>query len=83
MIKTYFEKNEKCQTCAHFGFCSVYWGTDCKRQGGNKTPRLNQSVAIKKDASMKKKTLLQKKIQHKCLAAFDPITTRRVNWHLT
>lgn len=31
---------EFCRSCIHFDFCSVYWGAECKRQGGKKIPRM-------------------------------------------
>ncbi|MFA7076838.1 MAG: hypothetical protein WC147_00275 [Syntrophomonas sp.] len=31
---------EKCLSCIHYGYCAIYWGADCKRQGGKKIPRM-------------------------------------------
>ena len=31
---------EYCLTCNHYGYCAIYWGAECKRQGGRKTPRM-------------------------------------------
>lgn len=31
---------EFCNSCVHFGYCMIYWGVECKRQGGNKTPKM-------------------------------------------
>lgn len=39
MIKTE-SGTEYCTSCVHFGYCMVYWGVECKRQGGNRTPRM-------------------------------------------
>lgn len=33
-------RNENCTPCVHFGYCIVYWGANCKRQGGNRIPRM-------------------------------------------
>lgn len=38
MIKT--EATEYCTSCVHFGYCMIYWGVQCKRQGGSKIPRM-------------------------------------------
>jgi len=38
MIKT--EATEYCTSCVHFGYCMVYWGVECKRQGGKRIPRM-------------------------------------------
>ena len=32
--------NENCTSCVHFGYCMVYWGVECKRQGGKRIPRM-------------------------------------------
>lgn len=29
-----------CTSCVHFGYCMVYWGVECKRQGGKRIPRM-------------------------------------------
>lgn len=34
-----------CVSCNHFGFCKIYWGTECKRQGGGRIPRLKSMKA--------------------------------------
>jgi hypothetical protein len=39
MIKTE-SGTEYCTSCVHFGYCMVYWGVDCKRQGGKRIPRM-------------------------------------------
>lgn len=39
MIKTE-SGTEYCTSCVHFGYCMVYWGVECKRQGGNRIPRM-------------------------------------------
>lgn len=44
MIKTQVA-TEFCVSCGHYGYCMIYWGADCKRQGGKKTPRLKTRAA--------------------------------------
>ncbi len=39
MIKTE-SRTENCTSCVHFGYCMVYWGAECKRQGGKRIPRM-------------------------------------------
>ncbi len=29
-----------CNSCVHYGYCMVYWGIDCKRQGGTRIPKM-------------------------------------------
>jgi len=42
MIKTE-SGTEKCTSCVHFGYCMIYWGVECKRQGGKRIPRMKPS----------------------------------------
>lgn len=44
MIKTE-SRTENCTSCVHFGYCMVYWGVDCKRQGGKRIPRMKPTPA--------------------------------------
>ena len=37
-------KAETCLSCGHYGYCLVYWGAECKRQGGNRIPRLKSML---------------------------------------
>lgn len=41
---------EICRSCNHFEFCMVCWGRECKRQGGNRTPKLKSSTVPGKRA---------------------------------
>lgn len=36
---------EFCNSCVHFGYCMVYWGVECKRQGGKRIPRMKPTPA--------------------------------------
>lgn len=36
---------EFCTSCVHFGYCMVYWGVECKRQGGKRIPRMKPTPA--------------------------------------
>ena len=69
--------NEKCLVCFHYGFCQLYWGTECKRQGGTRIPRLKNGRSIKKNASSRQKPT---KMERCKLKTFEVIRTRRENW---
>ncbi|MEA4925116.1 MAG: hypothetical protein VB084_07360 [Syntrophomonadaceae bacterium] len=71
--------NKKCRTCMHFGYCKVYWGIHCKRQGGAKIPKLKtiyeetRLMAAKPDERPKPQRSKKTEI-------LDPIRTKAVNW---
>lgn len=69
--------NAECQTCKHFGFCKIYWGAECKRQGGIRTPRLKSAKeSLKADTTGTSVA----KIKSKPTTLDQTIRTRVVNW---
>lgn len=83
MINGQFSINDKCQTCNHLGFCQTYWGEACKRQGGDRQPRLKSSQVKQSLSEKKQKTVKPDKLHKSKRSMSQPITTRRVNWDLT
>ncbi|MDD4775659.1 MAG: hypothetical protein PHG75_04040 [Syntrophomonas sp.] len=69
--------NAECQACNHFGFCKIYWGPECKRQGGTRTPRLKSAREGFKNETMEMAGLKQRT---KRVSLDQPIRTRVVNW---
>ncbi|MDD3364194.1 MAG: hypothetical protein PHZ03_04380 [Syntrophomonas sp.] len=64
-------KTEMCLSCNHLGFCQVYWGAECKRQGGNRIPRMKPMLVEAR----------QKVDQpNKVIEMFEPIRTKVANW---
>jgi len=81
---------ETCLSCIHAKFCLVHWGTECKRQGGKRIPRM-RSIKVKgkqnasksvKDVPAKKKPVNKKleKPRQIIFNLFEPIITRVANW---
>lgn len=71
---------ETCLACDHFGFCQVYWGIDCKRQGGYKIPRMK---SLSKETKLKIKmpeAEQPKKQRDKKFQILEPIRTRVAIW---
>jgi hypothetical protein len=66
-----------CISCGHFDFCQVNWGTDCKRQGGKKIPRL-KSIAVDTRQIIPK--TVSKNMEKKLTEMFEPIRTKAVYW---
>jgi tRNA(Arg) A34 adenosine deaminase TadA len=73
--------NAQCSACTHFGYCKIYWGPECKRQGGDKIPLLksakekfnyetNQPVLAKPETESANRRFKQ----------YEPIRTRVVYW---
>ncbi len=78
MIINDLHDNADCRVCNHFGFCKVYWGPECKRQGGSRTPRLKSANERSKTDSAQ---LVGKKKSVTVRVAIDqPIRTRAVSW---
>jgi len=75
---------EYCLSCAHFQFCLVYWGTDCKRQGGNKIPRMkSKRVEERRMADRqqsKKHKPMNTKPKNQIIKISEPIRTKAANW---
>jgi len=82
MIKIRSNTNEKCNRCNHHGFCQIYWGTECKRQGGKRIPRLKKGYLEKQTVPNKNIIVQNHESKQQNLQAFEPIRTRRVNWAL-
>ena len=80
------ESNTKdCPSCCHFGFCMVYWETDCKRQGGTKIPRMKSDpnqINIRRDKKSSEEQKVAKTVPKpkKQNAMFEPIRTKVANW---
>ncbi len=76
MIKNDFKTDKICIVCIHYGYCLVYLGEKCKRQGGSSIPRLKRSCV---DMSLNQKT--SKKYASK--RSIEPIRNKSVKWDLT
>jgi len=74
--------NEKCYGCSHYGFCQIYWGTECRRHGGKRIPRLKTRLLDKQNAPSKNKIVQKHASSQLNRKTFEPIRTRRVNWIL-
>lgn len=76
-------KNEKCCQCSHLGYCQIYWGPLCKRQGGNKIPRLisrKQLNFLMNEADVVKCKSYRNPFLKTKIETSQPIKTRRVDW---
>ena len=75
--------NEKCIICNHHDFCLVYWGKECKRQGGQRIPRLKRTNAKKKvNPPVQPIKVHKKKVNQPNSRVSEPIQTKRVIWAL-
>jgi hypothetical protein len=77
--------NPVCGTCNHFGYCKIYWGPECKRQGGDRTPRLKSTkekfnYETVETVRTKRKTGTEIKPDLERVSWAEPIRTRVVNW---
>ncbi len=71
---------ETCLSCDHFGFCMVYWGAECKRQGGKKIPRMKSMSLAGKRRLDKWDAKKQKEPKNLTVEMFEPIRTKIANW---
>jgi len=77
------KKNDKCFSCEHFGYCQIYWGVECKRQGGKRTPRLKSQkewTLIRQELDDMQKMLQKRNFVRPKLEISQPIITKRANW---
>lgn len=79
MIKVEMSINNLCTICNHYGYCLVYWGPECKRQGGSRTPRLKKGSSKTDEMGSKPAMISSKKNTAK---RSENITTRKVSWNL-
>lgn len=82
MLKIDSKMNDSCRLCNHYGFCQVYWGYACKRQGGTRTPRLTSKLRRKEVAVNRPLLVQNNQIKQPVLKTFEPIRTKRMNWAL-
>jgi len=69
-----------CRSCTHFGFCLVYWGTKCKRQGGKEIPRMKTKPIEAKKKVNKQEAKKPEKPRKQIIEMFEPIRTKLANW---
>ena len=73
-------KTEMCLSCNHLGYCQVYWGAECKRQGGNRIPRM-KPMLVEAKRKVDNMELKKPEKQHNTVfAMFEPIRTKVANW---
>ncbi len=78
MIETKFTART-CLSCNYYHYCKVYWGKECKMQGGTKIPRINyESGGMGKKAknSLTQRAAAPREINLK----IEPIRTRKPLW---
>ncbi len=71
---------EKCLSCSHFAFCLIYWGANCKRQGGKKIPRLKSMPVQGREKMAKQEWTKPKKSWNHTIEMFESIRTKVANW---
>jgi len=71
-------QDEMCSSCVHFGYCLVYWGVKCKRQGGNKIPRMKSSLELSNKNKPPK--LKNNKLKNRSVKIYEPIRTKAATW---
>lgn len=85
----------RCLSCVHYGYCLIYWGAECKRQGGKKIPRVKSTqwvdinsaqlnISVVNIQKFTKKIKRDKSInaypKNKVFNSGDRIRTRAFNW---
>lgn len=74
--------NEKCLQCNLYGYCQIYWGAQCKRQGGKKMPRMKKRQAEERPARSSRTARSAGSTKNtKNIEIIDTsIRTKQVNW---
>jgi len=73
---------ETCHSCHDAGYCIVHWGAACKRQGGNRIPRMKTTKIKEMDKLEARKQQPNKpeKPKKKNRIGFEMIRTKAANW---
>ncbi len=84
MVNKQFTINEKCLDCTHLGYCQPYWGAACKRQGGDRLPRLKSVWAQLQPSENDMINVQPQQLKKTKISLYQPIKTKHVNWeHLS
>lgn len=87
-IESQVSCTQNCSSCVHFDYCLINWGTECKRQGGNKIPRMkSKAVNAKSKVNPKKSNKsgrseksMNNNPRNKIFKMVEPIRTKVANW---
>lgn len=75
-------QTDPCLSCHDSGYCILHWGAACKRQGGNRIPRMKTTKIEEMDKleAKKQKSNKPEKPRKKNSPSFEPIRTKVANW---
>lgn len=74
------ERNQHCDKyCRQYHRCAVHWGTDCKRQGGRKIPRM-KSYPQEFVAETETPVTPRQEKRNRLKEALEAIKTKAVGW---
>jgi hypothetical protein len=68
-----------CPSCNFFGYCQIYWGSKCKRQGGTKIPRM-KAMSREQKQKLRKKKEENHRPKHDMPEIFESICTKVTHW---
>jgi hypothetical protein len=71
---------KNCLSCSHFGYCIIYWGADCKRQGGKRIPRMKSMPFEERQNVDKQEWKKPDKPWKPTIEIFESIRTKVANW---
>jgi hypothetical protein len=71
---------ETCRACHDAAYCTVHWGPACKRQGGNRIPRMKTTNVTGLDKIEKEQPNKVEKPRKRKNVMVEPIRTRAANW---
>jgi hypothetical protein len=80
-MNTQTERITTCTPCNHFHRCKVHWGSECRKQGGKRIPRMKsypqefhaELSEIQVEAKQEKRNRIREEL--------DTVRTRVVGWN--
>ena len=73
-------RRENCDSCNHSMFCMIYWGKECRRQGGNRIPRMKSMMTPARRKADNKEQNRSVRPENQRTNTSEPIRTLVVNW---
>lgn len=75
------ERTSTCNSCNHFHRCKVHWGSECKRQGGKRIPRMKSYPQEFHNEVSETVLETRQERRSRIREVLDTVRTRVVGWN--
>ncbi len=81
-MNTQTERITACTPCNHFHRCKVHWGSECRKQGGRRIPRMKSYPQEMFDEPISETVLeTRQERRSRIREVLDTVRTRIVGWN--